>query len=192
MQRVKRTPDRSISAGIAELSNHSSLETLLGEHASPESFCKSLARLFQVKPTEVALLRLEHGFLKFLFPPELRTVGAIPLTSSSAVAAHTATSKKLELFNSFNEVKHAGVFETVRLGKSESGEITDHYPIQKLMSAPVLSADGQLLGVLEVCRKGADLKNAGPDFTMDDLQQLEAAAQIAARAEFMLTTPVVR
>jgi hypothetical protein len=139
-----------------------------------------------VRPTEVALLRLEHGFLKFLFPAELRTVGAIPLTSSSAVAAHTAISKKLELFNSFNQVKHAGVFETVRLGKNEHGEIPDTYPIQKLMSAPVLNSDGQLLGVVEVSRKGADLKSSGPDFTMEDLQQLEAAAQVAAKAEFML------
>jgi hypothetical protein len=186
MQRVKRTPDRSISAGIAELSNHPSVEILLSEHPTPESFCAQLAKLFQVRVTEVALLRLEHGFLKFLFPAELRTVGSIPLTSSSAVAAHTAMSKKLELFNSFNEVKHAGVFETVRLGKNESGETPDNYPIQKLMSAPVLNSDGQLLGVLEVSRKGPDLKSCGPDFTMENLQQLEAAAQIAAKAEFMV------
>jgi hypothetical protein len=44
-----------------------------------------------VQYNEVALLRLEGGLLRFVFPEHLRTTGAIPL-SSKAVAAHTALS----------------------------------------------------------------------------------------------------
>src|SRR5215467_4100752 len=146
MASEKRTPDRSIAAGIAELISDPAIEGLLAENSTPETFCTELAKSFKVRTTEVALLRLERGILKFIFPPELRTVGTIPL-SSSAVAAHTATTKKLELFNSFNKVKHAGFFESVKLGKSE--EQPDAAPIQKLISAPILDPEGKILGVIE-------------------------------------------
>ena len=62
---------------------------------------------------EVALLRLDGGLLKFIFPEHLRTTGAIPI-SSKAVAAHTALSKKGEIFNNFARVKHASIFETIK------------------------------------------------------------------------------
>ena len=65
-----------------------------------------LAKVFKVQYAEVALLRLEGGLLKFVFPEHLRTTGAIPI-SSKAVAAHTALSKKAEIFNNFARVKHA-------------------------------------------------------------------------------------
>src|SRR5205085_5161694 len=123
-----------------------------------------------------------NGFLIFIYPMELRTVGAIPLSSSSAVAAHTALTKRRELFNSFNKVKHAGVFESVKLGKAEP--TADTAPIQKLMSAPVMNDDGTVLGVIQISRKGADAGACGADFTVDDLAQLEAAAATIARAPF--------
>src|SRR4029077_6885743 len=47
-----------------------------------------------------------HGFLQFGYPDELRTAGSIPISSSS-IAAHTAISKKSEIFNNFARVKHA-------------------------------------------------------------------------------------
>lgn len=181
MASEKRTPDRSIAAGIAELISDPAIEGLLAANPTVETFCTELAKSFKVRTTEVALLRLERGFLKFIFPPELRTVGTIPL-SSSAVAARTAVSKKLELFNSFNKVKHAGFFEKVRLGKGD--EEPDSTPIQKLMSAPILDPDGNILGVVEISRKGSDT-SCGPDFTLEDLQQLELAAHVLARAKFM-------
>lgn len=158
------------------------LEALLGNDASEQEFCVEIAKLFQVRPTEVALLRLQKGFLKFVFPAELRTVGAIPLSSSSAVAAHTATTKRRELFNTFSKVKHAGVFESVRLAKTESA---DAAPIQKLMSAPIMDKAGNVLGVVQICRKGLAATSCGADFTSDDLQQLEAAARLLAKARFM-------
>ncbi|MGD1082865.1 MAG: hypothetical protein ABR881_31505, partial [Candidatus Sulfotelmatobacter sp.] len=63
------------------------------------SICACVAKIFHVKETEVALLELRGSLLSFLYPAELKTAGAIPL-SSSAVAARTARTKQSELFNS--------------------------------------------------------------------------------------------
>jgi len=90
--------------------------SVLGHGVSPLDLCTVLAKIFRVQDTEVALLRLEGGLLRFIFPEHLRTTGAIPL-SSKAVAAHTALSKKPEIFNNFARVKHASIFETIKVGE---------------------------------------------------------------------------
>ena len=136
-----------------------------------------------MRPNEVALLRLESGLLRFLFPTELSTAGSIPISSSSAVAAHTAVTKKVELFNNFTTVKHASIFESIK--PSGDGEELRPATIHKLMSAPVLDKVDNVLGVVQVCHKGFDLASAGPDFTLDDLQKLELAAKALAQVGFM-------
>jgi len=148
----------------------------LPEDWSPEAVCGKIAEIFQVKPTEVALLELRGKLLHFLFPVELATAGAIPL-SSSAVAAQTAQSKKAEIFNGFAQVHHFSVFELVKLG--DSG--LDDQVIQKLMSAPVIRSTGEVLGVIQISRKGPRPNIAGPDFTAADLQKLEAVAKFVAK-----------
>src|ERR1700720_3092398 len=104
------------------------LESVLGEGVSAMDLCMVLAKIFRVQYTEVALLRLEGGLLRFVFPEYLRTTGAIPL-SSKAVAAHTALSKKAEIFNNFARVKHASIFEAVRPPGAESAEQAVPAPI---------------------------------------------------------------
>ena len=71
------------------------LGSVLGEGVTPLDVSMVLAKVFHVQYAEVALLRLDGGLLKFIFPEHLRTTGAIPI-SSKAVAAHTALSKKAE------------------------------------------------------------------------------------------------
>ena len=53
------------------------------------------------------------------------------------------------------------------------------------MTAPVLDKSDNVLGVVQVCHKGFDLISAGPDFTLDDLQQLEQAAKALSTCAFM-------
>jgi hypothetical protein len=89
------------------------LGTVLGEGVTPLDLSMVLAKVFHVQYAEVALLRLEGGLLKFIVPEHLRTTGAIPI-SSKAIAAHTALSKKGEIFNNFARVKHASIFETIK------------------------------------------------------------------------------
>src|SRR5580700_6255137 len=107
-----------------------------------------LAKVFRVQHAEVALLRLEGGLLKFILPDHLRTTGAIPI-SSKAVAAHTALSKKPEIFNNFARVKHASIFETIKPLGVETDEAPTNpvAPIQKLMSVPILDPESTVLGV---------------------------------------------
>jgi hypothetical protein len=163
---------------------NAAVEHVLSHAESPRLFCTALAKLFGVRPTEVALMRLERGLLSFLYPEQLKTAGSIPVSSASAVAAHTASSKKTELFNAFVKVKHASIFETVKLDGAEDAESGPN-AIQKLMSAPILDAHRKALGVVQVCRKGFDVGNAGPDFTQDDLQQLELAAKVLSSLPFI-------
>jgi len=172
------------AAALAKASN-ASVEHVLSQCATAQQFCAALAKLFGVRATEVALMRLQKGLLSFLYPEQLKTAGSIPVSSSSAVASHTASTKKTELFNAFVKVKHASIFESVKLIQSGDPDPTEQNTIQKLMSAPVLDAQRKVLGVIQVCRKGYDPANAGPDFTQDDLQQLELAAKVLSNLPFI-------
>jgi len=160
------------------------LESMISESASSELVCLKLAKILNVRRSEVALLRVEKGSLRFVFPVELRSAGVLPL-SGSAVAARTAATRTPLLSNSFMRVKHVSLFEAVRLsGSGEESTMEEQMPIQKIMSVPV-AADDKVTGVVQVSRKGLDVKLAGADFTGEDLKQLERAAEILARMPFM-------
>jgi GAF domain-containing protein len=158
------------------------LGSVLGQGVSALDLCMVLAKIFRVQYTEVALLRLEGGLLRFVFPEYLRTTGAIPL-SSKAVAAHTALSKKPEIFNNFARVKHASIFETIKPEDNE--ETAAPAPIQKLMSVPVMDRDSAVVGVIQISRKALDSKFA-QDFSREDLHDLELVAGLLATAPALM------
>jgi hypothetical protein len=187
MQRDNRSSGQGASgAASAPARDRAAVERRLAQAGTPDQCCVELSKIFGVRPNEVALLRLENGLLKFLCPFELTTAGSIPISSSTAVAAHTAVTKKIELFNNFTRVKHASIFESIKPG-GEKGDEEELRPatIHKLMSAPILDKADRVLGVIQICHKGFDLASAGPDFTLDDLQQLEMAAKILSQIAFM-------
>ncbi len=136
--------------------------------ASLARVAEHVAKSFRVDPDEVAILGLgdRNRTLQFLVPEPLKEIGTIPLTSTSSLAARTAREKKPGLINNFAASRHASIFEGIALGHKGA-------PIQKIMSAPVL-AGGQLVGVVQVSRKGSRPKDAGPDFTQKDLSDLTA------------------
>jgi hypothetical protein len=185
MQRGRKNFGADPAEAAAITSGLAALQASLSAQSTPEEFCDRLAKIFQVQRTEVALLQLEKGCLKFLYPPQLKIAGSIPVSSSSSIAAHTASSKKAELYNNFPKIKHASIFETVKLGSPEENSTFTNPPIQKLVSAPVLDEAGNVAGVLQICRKGYDLVSAGPDFNPEYLRQVEEAAAVAAQAPFM-------
>jgi len=160
------------------------LEKMIGDSPSPERVCVKVSHILRVERNEVALLRLEKGILKFIYPAELRSAGAIPL-SGSAVAARTAVTRAPLLSNSFARVKHVSLFETVRLGTGDETERAEQMPIQKIISVPVADAEGNVVGVVQLSRKGLDATLAGLDFTGEDLSKLERAAKVIARMPFM-------
>ncbi len=137
---------------------------------------EQVAKGFGIKPDEVAILTLmENGkFLKFLIPEKLQTVGTIPMTSTTALAVRTAREKRPELVNNFTAARHASVFEGVPLGRRH-GEL-----IHKIMSAPI-TADGKVVGVVQISRKGRTPADAGPDFTQKDLRELVSITGVLGR-----------
>ena len=129
--------------------------------------CKALGTLFGVDPDEVAILRLtaKNKSLKFVIPEKLSAIGTIPLSSATALAARTAREKRPEVVNNFSTARHASVFEGVPLGRDPSETI------QKIMSAPILNGK-DVLGVVQISKKGRTLSDAGQDFTQKDLTAL--------------------
>jgi hypothetical protein len=183
---MSHSPHTKTQKNPGMMPDMSPLEHLVDQDVTPRQVCNVLAKIFQVQQTEVAILRLDRGLLQFIYPDELRTVGSIPISSSS-IAAHTAISKKSEIFNNFARVKHASIFETIKLGSSEGVDTSEPLPIQKLMSAPVVDENAKVLGVIQISRKGSEASYAGADFSREDLHELELAAGILAESTVMRT-----
>ncbi len=133
------------------------------------SVAERIAKSLGVRTDEVAIMAVSLRWkqLYFLAPAELKNVGFVPLSSNSALAARTARDNKAEIVNNFAAVRHASVFEGVKIG-AESGEA-----IQKIISAPIQS-EGRVVGIMQVSRKGASAMSAGPDFTADELAKIVA------------------
>ncbi|HWZ75217.1 MAG TPA: hypothetical protein VNX87_01710 [Candidatus Sulfotelmatobacter sp.] len=184
MDMIRNSQISNTPKNAGSIPDLSPLEHLMDQDVTPRQVCGVLAKMFQVQQTEVALLRLDRGLLQFVYPDELRTAGSIPISSSS-IAAHTAISKKSEIFNNFARVKHASIFETVKLGASEGVDTSEPLPIQKLMSAPVVDENHRVLGVIQISRKGSEATYAGADFSREDLHELEMAAGILAGSTVM-------
>jgi GAF domain-containing protein len=142
-----------------------------GSNASGLSFpsiAMRIAKELDVKSEEVAILTLSERWrnLRFIVPEQLKNVGYIPLTSKSALAARTARERQAEIINDFSYVKHASVFEGVKLA-------SDAEAIQKIISAPILKGE-KVIGVIQISRKGPNRHGAGPDFTAADLGKVQA------------------
>jgi hypothetical protein len=166
-------------------SNIAELEAMISEAPSSDRACLKVSQIMRVRRNEVALLRLEKGSLKFVFPPELRSAGVLPITGS-AVAARTAATKTPMLSNTFMRVKHVSLFEAVKIGSgSDEDRSQDQMPIQKIMSVPVVDSTGNVMGVVQVSRKGLDASLAGVDFTPEDQKQLEQIARVLTKMPFM-------
>lgn len=131
------------------------------------AMAEKIAKSLGVRTDEVAILGVSTRWrhLHFLVPQALKNVGFIPLTSNSALAARTVRDSKPEINNNFSAVRHATVFEGVKAATT-TGE-----SIQKIISAPIL-AEGKVVGVMQVSRKGASPIEAGADFTAEDLAKV--------------------
>jgi len=161
----------------------SRLEDRLATRAAGEGrielVVQAVHKAFNVKTTEVALFTLdkETQVLCFLWPLKLRSSGFVPLSSSDSLAAQTARDNRPYVNNRFASAMHASIFESIRLGDDQSDKPA---PIQKIISAP-LSIEGEVKGVIQVCRKGSDPAKTGPNFNIDELNALAEIAKSIAR-----------
>jgi GAF domain-containing protein len=136
-----------------------------------------IAMAFGAKKDEVAILRLspDGKMLSFLFPTKLVKIGAIPLSTTHSLATKTIRDRRGEIVNNFAIYKHPTVFEAVDLSEKEKAE-----PIQKIISAPMI-AEGKVVGVIQVSRKGTPGAVIGPDFTPQDLAELTTVGSIMGK-----------
>jgi hypothetical protein len=146
------------------------------DSATLESVSIAIGKLFSVAADEVAILELRPAtkVLKFVLPEKLRAVGTIPLSSAAALAARTARDRRSNVVNNFAQSRHASVFEGVPLGRRHG------VSIQKLMSVPILRK-GDVLGVVQICRKGESQQDSGSDFRPGDLKALQELNDLLAR-----------
>jgi len=141
-----------------------------------ESIAGAIAKLAGVQSDEVAILELRSGSknLLFVLPQKLRAVGSIPLTSANALAARTAREKRSDIVNNFAQSRHSSVFEGVPLGRAQG------VCIQKLISAPIVRTD-EVVGVVQISRKGESSVDCGPDFKPSDLKILHGLNDLLVR-----------
>jgi hypothetical protein len=145
----------------------------------PDSLSKvaeAIAGIFRVQTDEVAVMAVvpQAKLLRFILPAQLREVGTIPLTSTSALAARTARERRADIVNNFASSRHASVFEGVPLGRRQGDAI------QKMMSAPIV-LENKLIGVVQISRKGSTTIESGPDFSQTDLKELQSLTPLLSR-----------
>ncbi|HEY2546424.1 MAG TPA: GAF domain-containing protein [Candidatus Acidoferrum sp.] len=163
------TTSLSLASELERIANAIESDATATSQISLSGIAEKIARNLGVKSDEVALMGVSTRWrhLHFLVPESLKQVGFIPLSSTSAIAARTARESRPDIINNFAGIRHATVFEGVRI----SGETSE--VIQKLISAPILSGD-KVVGVIQVSRKGPNAGSAGPDFSADDLGKVLA------------------
>lgn len=135
---------------------------------------RALQSAFKVTDDEVAIFTYDAKLevLRFIWPPRLQNSGVIPPKAANSLVAKTARGKRGYLNNNFSKTAHGVIFEL-------SAKAGPGRPIQKIMSAPLL-VEGALRGVVQVCRKGEDPRQAGADFEARELEALEQIATTLA------------
>lgn len=163
------TTSHNLATELERIATAIESDAAAASQVSLTAIAERIAKNLGVKADEIAIMGVSHKWrhLHFLVPESLKQVGFIPLSSTSAIAARTARESRPDIMNNFASVRHATVFEGVKAG-SESSEL-----IQKMISAPILSGD-KVVGVIQVSRKGVSAKDAGADFTADDLGKILA------------------
>jgi len=129
----------------------------------------AIAQAFSVREDEVAILlvRDQGHMLGFAYPwgyyADKKNLFPV---SAPSIAGEVVRTSKGRIDNNASQVQHLDIYE--RIGAKAKGAVK----IQKMISAPLLSRDGQPLGAIQVSRKAKSLPEAGPHFTPADLANL--------------------
>jgi hypothetical protein len=132
-----------------------------------ERVVKGAATELGVKPDEVGVLILtpDGKQLRFAAPRRFVDLGAIPVSKRDSIAVGVLSSGRGEVMNNVPAVKHVAFFESVKLRERAA-------PIQKMITVPIAHQQ-QVFGVAQISRKGETPHQAGPDYTSEDLKQVQ-------------------
>lgn len=149
--------------------------------APPEQCLEQIAGVFAahfaVSPHEVGLFKFDAAgrTATFLWPPQnLGSTVKIPVKLfTTSLVSTTARERNGSIDNSFAETPHLHMFEQALTEREH------RQPLQKVMTAPGIK-DDKLLWIVQISRKGQTREAAGPDFTTEQLRQLEVLADCLA------------
>ncbi|MBK5254815.1 MAG: hypothetical protein JJE39_02165 [Vicinamibacteria bacterium] len=135
----------------------------------------------QVDEIGILIASPDGKHLRFIAPRKLCDLGTIPTTKRDSIAVSVFTKKVGEANNNVPLARHVAFFESVKVTEKV-------LPIMKMVTVPIV-ADGQIVGVAQVSKKGDSLRDAGPDFNAADVRKVteyfdsKAAFLLAARPE---------
>lgn len=127
-----------------------------------------LSELFKVHPDEIAIIILTSNkrFLRFLAPKKLYHGGStFPLTKRESISTKVMTTKKSEIRNDMQKIKHLSIYEQVKTDENKPK------PIQKMITVPLINS-ANTVGVIQISRKGYTIEESDEDFTDNDVQKL--------------------
>lgn len=141
-----------------------------------ERVVKAAGSMFGAKPDEVAILVLtsDGRHLRFVAPRQFAELGTIPITKRDSIAVAVLARKAGEAANNVPMVRHVAFFEAVKLRDRA-------VPIQKMITVPILLG-GEACGVAQISRKAETQLEAGPDFTVLDVQRAQELFEAVAPA----------
>jgi hypothetical protein len=151
-------------------------EHLLFEKTN-EAVAEFIIKNMGVQEDGVAVLLLKDAgkVLRFAYPLELYKGQSnfFPVNRNN-IAGQVVLSERGNIENNLPRVPHFGIYEQAKVkGKSPR-------PIQKMITAPLILPDKNIIGVIQVSKKGQTLPEAGPDFAPADLGKLTQICQIVA------------
>lgn len=111
--------------------------------------------------------------LTFAYPRHLAKGNVIPIDVNS-FAGRCLTRKEVLVENSVASEPHLDFYERVRDSAGRTASI------QKMITAPLVTAEGRAIGVIQVSRVGTTPPEAGPDFTPMDANNLAKGCKILA------------
>ena len=123
--------------------------------------------------TAILMADRDRSHLTFAYPEHLARGNVLPIDQNS-FAGQVVLKRSVLLENSVPEEPHKDFFERI---PDPTGEVR---AIQKMIAAPLLDAEGEVIGVVEVSRTGRE--SAGPDasFTSKDAENLEKSCRVFA------------
>ncbi len=129
------------------------------------------------QPDEIGILMAGRGdnYLRFASPRKFCDLGTIPTTKRDSIAVAVFNRKTGEANNNVPLARHVAFFESVRLSDRV-------LPIMKMVTVPIVH-EGVVIGVAEVSKKGENLAQAGPDFTVADIRQV--SEYFSSKASFL-------
>ncbi len=130
----------------------------------------------QIDEIGILIAGTDGKYLRFVAPRKLCDLGTIPTTKRDSIAVAVFTKKAGEAHNNVPLVRHVAFFESVRVTEKVM-------PIMKMVTVPIV-AQGQIIGVGQVSKKGDTLTEAGPDFSSADVRKV--SEYFESKADFLV------